>query len=102
MDDLKSICFSIRSVRHLLFAILQVSGFLWNTGMKKIDSSMGILSLFPNSNFFLLVSVRVKLRFFIYRLKLLSKTDSWARYCFHVHVEHIQFKCCEDRGRWKR
>lgn len=52
MDDLKSSYFSIRSIRHLLFDILQVSGFLWNTGMKKIDSSMGILSLFPNKVIF--------------------------------------------------
>lgn len=31
-----------------LFAILQVAGFLWNTYVKKIDSFMGILGLFPN------------------------------------------------------
>lgn len=42
----------MRPIRHLLFAILQVSDFLWNTGMKKIDSSMGILSLFPNKVIF--------------------------------------------------
>lgn len=70
--------------------------------MKKLDSSMDILSLSHKKVISLLVNMRVKLRFPIHRLKFLGKTDSWARYCFHVHVEHKVFKCCEDRGRWKR